>query len=114
MVLLITQNTPKDKALFFCLFLDEKRYLIVLGNWKNLNALVEESQRNVYPLAKRCEIKSENTITIYSNMPNPRCVSLAWVPDPSALSLAAMPDPSYVGMTNMSDLTNNKEDNYAL
>jgi len=88
--------------------------LIVLGNWKNLNTLVEESQRNVYPLAKRCEIKSETTITIYSNMPNPRCVSLAWVPDPSALSLAAMLDPRYVGMTNMSDLTNNKEDNYAL
>jgi len=58
---------------------------------------------------KRCEIESETTITIHSNMPDPRCVGLAWEPDPSALGLATMPDPRYVEMTNMFDLTNNKQ-----
>jgi hypothetical protein len=33
-----------------------------------LIALVEESQRNVYPLAKRWEIESETTITIHNEM----------------------------------------------
>jgi len=58
---------------------------------KNLNTLVEESQRNVYPLAKIYETKSETTITIHSNMPDPRCVGLAWVSDPSVLGLIDMP-----------------------
>jgi hypothetical protein len=31
-------------------------------------ASVEESQRNVYPLAKRCEIESETTIIIHSEI----------------------------------------------
>jgi hypothetical protein len=40
--------------------------LTIFENWENLNSLVEENQRNVYPLSKRWEIKSETTITIYS------------------------------------------------
>jgi hypothetical protein len=31
-------------------------------------ALVEENQRNIYPLVKRKEIESETTITIYNKI----------------------------------------------
>jgi len=58
---------------------------------------------------KRYEIESETTITIHSNMPDPRCVGLAIMPDPRCVGLAIMPDPRYVEMTNMFDLTNNKQ-----
>jgi hypothetical protein len=59
---------------------------------------MDESQRNVYLLTKIWEIESETTITIHSNMPNPRCAGLKWVSDPR-----------YMGMTNMSNLTTNKQ-----
>jgi hypothetical protein len=38
---------------------------------------MDESQRNIYPLVKIWEIESETTITIHSNMPDPRYMGLA-------------------------------------
>ena len=74
-VLLITQNTnvkiPKypQRQSFFFVFSDAKIVICLYSEIKkNLNILVEESQGNVYLLAKRREIKSETTITIHSKI----------------------------------------------